>query len=420
MQSTIYDSDVFKMACDQFDQAADILNLPEGDRERTKYPKRCLAVSMPVVLDNGTTLMMEAYRVQHHIALGPTKGGVRFHPSVTVGEVGALAMWMSWKCALVGLPYGGAKGGVAIDPTTLSLKESERVARRYMQEVLPFVGPNVDIMAPDLGTNPQTMAWMMDTYSNIIGSSTPAIVTGKPIEIGGSEGREEATGRGVAYLVKRYLESHRIRPVKTTVVIQGFGNVGTNAALGFVDYGYRVIGISDVSGAFHNSKGIDIHDALRHVRQNGTLHGYEGAEPITNEELLLLKCTVLVPAALERVITEDNASKLKCRFLAEAANGPTTTEADKIIEERGDIELIPDILCNSGGVIVSYFEWVQGLQSLFWSRDKVLQQLFDLLDKARSEVEDQRERLGLTRREAAQTIGIKRVARAKQLRGVFP
>ncbi len=329
-------------------------------------------------------------------------------------------MWMSWKCALVGLPYGGAKGGVAIDPRALSLRESERVARRYMQEVLPFVGPNVDIMAPDLGTNPQTMAWMMDTYSNIIGCSTPAIVTGKPIEIGGSEGREEATGRGVAFIVKRYLESHRIRPVQTRVVIQGFGNVGSNAALGFVDYGYRVIGISYVSGAFHNPKGIDVHDALRHVNTYGSLKDYEGAESITNEELLLLKCTVLVPAALERVIDADNAPKLNCRFLAEAANGPTTTEADKIIEERGDIEIIPDVLCNSGGVIVSYFEWVQGLQSLFWSREKVLQRLFDLLDKARAEVEDQKERLGLTRREAAQTLGIKRVAKAKQLRGIFP
>ena len=420
MHSTLYDSEVFQMACDQFDQAADILDLPIADRERTKYPKRCLAVSMPIVMDDGTTTVMEAYRVQHHLALGPTKGGTRFHPAVTVGEVGALAMWMSWKCSLVGLPYGGAKGGVAIDPHKLSATENERVARRYMQEMLPFVGPNVDIMAPDVGTNAQTMAWMMDTYSNIMGSSTPAIVTGKPIEIGGSEGREEATGRGVAYLVKRYLESHRIRPVKTSVVIQGFGNVGSHAALGFIEYGYRVIGISDVSGAFYNAQGIDVHAALRHVQRHRSLEGFTGADKITNQELLELPCTVLVPAALERVIHKGNAGNLKCRFLAEAANGPTTPEADKIIDERGDIELIPDILCNSGGVIVSYFEWVQGLQSLFWSRDEVLLKLFNLLDKARSEVEDQKERLGLTRREAALTLGIQRVAKAKQLRGIFP
>jgi glutamate dehydrogenase (NAD(P)+) len=261
---------------------------------------------------------------------------------------------------------------------------------------------------------------MMDTYSNIVGSSTPAVVTGKPIEIGGSQGREEATGRGVAFLVKRYLESHRKRPVETSVVIQGFGNVGSHAALGFVDYGYRVTGLSDVSGAFYNPKGIDVHEALRHVQMTGNLEGYKNAEPISNDELLISPCTVLVPAALERVITKENAAKLQCQFIAEAANGPTTPEADRIIEERDDIEIIPDVLCNSGGVIVSYFEWVQGLQSLFWERDEVLKKLFKLLDKSRSQVEDQKERLGLTRREAALTLGIARVARAKQLRGVFP
>lgn len=420
MHSKLYDSAVFAMACEQFDRAADILEIPENDRDRTKYPKRCMAVSMPVKMDDGSVRMLEGYRVQHHLSKGPTKGGTRFHPAVSVGEVAALAMWMSWKCALVGLPYGGAKGGVAVDPTKLSEGEKERVARRYMQEMIPFVGPNIDVMAPDMGTNAQTMAWMMDTYSNIVGCSTPAIVTGKPIEVGGSEGRTEATGRGVAFLVKRYLESHRIRPGQTTVIIQGFGNVGSYAALGLLDYGCRIIGLSDVTGAIYNPKGIDVHEALRYVEVKGSLQGYSEADRISNAELLERECTVLIPAALERVITADNAPRLHCRFLAEAANGPTTPEADRIIEKRGDIELIPDVLCNSGGVIVSYFEWVQGLQSLFWEHDQVLAKLFDILDKARSQVEDQRERLGLTRREAALTLGIERVARAKALRGIFP
>ncbi|MFP4540659.1 MAG: Glu/Leu/Phe/Val family dehydrogenase [Opitutales bacterium] len=420
MQSRLYDSAVFQMACDQFDRAADILGLADSTRERTKFPKRCLAVSMPVQMDDGSVRMMEGYRVQHHLSKGPTKGGTRFHPAVTVGEVAALAMWMSWKCALAGLPYGGAKGGVAIDPRTLSERELERVTRRYMQEMVPFVGPNIDVMAPDVGTNAQTMAWMMDTYSNIVGASTPAIVTGKPLDLGGSEGREEATGRGVAFLIKRYLESHRIRPIETTIIIQGFGNVGSHAALGLVDYGYKVIGLSDVSGAIYNPAGIDVHESLRYVGVHGVLQGYSEADRISNNELLERECTVLVPAALERVIDEQNAPRLRCRFLAEAANGPTTPAADRILEERGDVEIIPDVLCNSGGVIVSYFEWVQGLQSLFWEHDEVLKKLFALLDKARSQVEDQKERLGITRRDAALTLGIERVARAKALRGIFP
>jgi len=420
MQANLYTSDVFAMACRQFDRAADLIEIPEDDRERTKYPKRCLAVTMPLRLDNGSVRVLEGYRVQHHLSMGPTKGGVRFHPAVTVGEVAALAMWMSWKCGLVGLPYGGAKGGVAVDPTQLSLSEKERVARRYMQEMIPFVGPNIDVMAPDMGTDPQTMAWMMDTYSNIVGSSTPAIVTGKPIEVGGSEGRLESTGRGVAFLVKRYLESHAVRPGQATVVIQGFGNVGSFAALALLEYGCRTIGISDVSGGIYNPGGIDVHEALAYTRKQGSLAGYAGGDRVSNEELLELECTVLIPAALERVITGENASRLRCRFLAEAANGPTTTTADTIIEERGDIVLIPDILCNSGGVICSYFEWVQDLQSLFWERDEVLKKLFAILDKARYHVENEKERLGITRREAALTLGIRRVARAKQLRGIFP
>jgi glutamate dehydrogenase (NAD(P)+) len=408
------------MACQQFDRAADLLDIAPGDRERTKYPKRCLTINMPVRMDDGRVEILEAYRVQHHLSMGPTKGGVRFHPAVTIGEVAALAMWMSWKCALVGLPYGGAKGGVAVDPTALSIGEKERVARRYMQELIPFVGPNVDVMAPDMGTDPQTMAWMMDTYSNIVGCSTPAVVTGKPIEVGGSEGRLESTGRGVAYLIKRYLESFGVRPQQARVVIQGFGNVGTHAALGLLSYGCRIVGLGDVSGGLYNPKGIDVHEALRHVAKHRTLAGYDGGDRMSSDELLEQKCTVLIPAALERVIHAGNAPKLKCRFLAEAANGPTTVEADQILDERGDIEVIPDILCNSGGVVCSYFEWVQDLQSLFWEHDEVLRKLFEILDKARFNVEQQKERMGISRRNAALTLGIQRVAKAKSLRGIFP
>ncbi len=420
MISKFYESPVFNQACRQFDRAADLLGIPQSERERTKFPKRSLAVTCPVRMDNGEVRLFEGFRVQHHLTLGPTKGGVRFHPDVTIGEIAALAMWMSWKCALAGLPYGGAKGGVAVDPHQLSRDELERLSRRYMQELIPFVGPNVDVPAPDMGTNPQVMAWMMDTYSNHMGCSVPAVVTGKPLEIGGTEGRLEATGYGVAYLVKRYLEASSIPLGKATVVIQGFGNVGSHAAIALLNYGARIVAISDVSGGYYHPGGLDVHDALRYLRQNRFLQGWNGGDAINNEEILELPCTVLIPAALERVITEKNAARLRCRYLVEAANGPTSNAADDIIEARGDIEVIPDILCNSGGVIVSYFEWVQDLQSLFWERDEINRRLFSLLDKARQEVEYQRERLGCSRRMAALTLGIGRVAQAKGLRGLFP
>ena len=420
MALSFYSGHVFEQACKQFDRAADVLELADTERERTKYPKRCVTVSMPIRRDDGSVHVIEGYRVQHHLAMGPTKGGLRFHPAVTVGEVGALAMWMSWKCALMGLPYGGAKGGVAVDSRQLSPGERERVARRFMQEMIPFVGPQVDIMAPDVGTDPYTMAWMMDTYSNIVGISTPAIVTGKPLSLGGSEGRLEATGTGVAFLIKRYLENAGCRPGKCTAIVQGFGNVGSFAAFGLLGYGVRVTGISDISGGVYHPKGLDLHDAAEWIKGHGSLAGWTGGERVSNEDLLELECTVLVPAALEHVITSHNAPRLQCRFLAEAANGPTTVEADRVIEERGDIEVIPDILCNAGGVTVSYFEWVQDLQSFNWDRKKVLKRLFDLLDKARYDVEIQKEKLGVTRRDAALTLGIARVARAKELRGIFP
>jgi glutamate dehydrogenase (NAD(P)+) len=418
--SSLYDSDVFRMACRQFDQAADAINLPEEIRDRTKYPRRCIAVSLPVRRDNGSVTVFEGYRVQHNISTGPSKGGVRFHEGVTLGEVAALAMWMSWKCSLAGLPYGGAKGGVIVNPRELSPTELEHLSRRYMQELISFVGPQLDIPAPDMGTNEQVMAWMMDTYSNHVGYISPGVVTGKPIAVGGSQGRKEATGAGVAYLVARYLEDLKVPVSGSTVAIQGFGNVGSETALALSAMGARVIAVSDYTGGIHNPAGIDVRKALAYVQYAGVLRDFDGGEPISNEALLELECTVLVPAALERVITKDNAPKLRCRVLAEGANGPTTNEADRVIEERGDIEVIPDILCNSGGVIVSYFEWLQNLQSFYWTRDEVLAKLNAILDRAKESVEYQKRKFKFGRRLAALTLGIGRVAEAKQKRGLFP
>lgn len=418
--SSLYDSDVFRMACRQFDKAADAINLPEAIRDRTKYPKRCLAVALPVKREDGSVTVFEGYRVQHNLSTGPSKGGVRFHQNVTIGEVAALAMWMSWKCSLVGLPYGGAKGGVIVDPNQLSASELEHLSRRYMQELVNFVGPHTDVPAPDVGTNEKIMGWMMDTYSNHVGHVVPAVVTGKPISLGGSQGRREATGAGVAYLVKKYLEDLRIPITEATVAIQGFGNVGSEAAVALANYGAKIIAISDYTGGVYNAKGIDIAKALTYVRYQRVLRDFDGGEPLSNEQLLELECTVLVPAALERVITEQNAPKLKCRVLAEAANGPTTNTADKIIGQREDIELIPDVLCNSGGVIVSYFEWLQNLSNFYWDRDEVMRKLFGILDKAKDSVEYQKRKFKFSRRLAALTLGIQRVADAKESRGLFP
>jgi len=418
--SPLYDSDVFRMACRQFDRAADAINLPEAIRDRTKWPRRCLAVSLPIKRDNGTVTIFEGYRVQHNLSTGPAKGGIRFHPSVTVGEVAALAMWMSWKCSLVGLPYGGAKGGVIVDPHKLSEAELERLSRRYMQELIPFIGPHVDVPAPDVGTNEKIMGWMVDTYSNHLGRLENAVVTGKPISLGGSQGRREATGAGVAYLVKAYLADLNIPLAEATVAIQGFGNVGSETALALDGFGAKVVAISDHTAAFHNAKGIDVKKAVEYVKFNKVLKDFDGGDDFTNAELLTMKCTVLIPAALERVITHENAPKLQCRVLAEAANGPTTNQADRIIERRGDIELIPDVLCNSGGVVVSYFEWLQNLQNYYWSRDEVLTKLYAILDKAKNSVEYQKRKFKFSRRLAALTLGIARVAEAKESRGLFP
>jgi glutamate dehydrogenase (NAD(P)+) len=418
--SSLYNSDVFRMACRQFDKAADAINLPETIRDRTKYPRRCLAVSLPVRRQDGSVTVFEGYRVQHNLSTGPSKGGIRFHQHVTLGEVAALAMWMSWKTSLVGLPYGGAKGGVIVDPTQLSESELEHLSRRYMQEMVNFLGPHVDVPAPDVGTNEKIMGWMMDTYSNHVGHLEPAIVTGKPISLGGSQGRREATGAGVAYLVKQYLQDMKVPINKATVAIQGFGNVGSETARALAAYGAKIIAISDFTGGIHNPKGIDVEKALTYVRYQKVLRDFDGGEPISNEDLLTLKCTVLVPAALERVITEANAPALRCRLLAEGANGPTTNAADKIIEDRGDIELIPDVLCNSGGVIVSYFEWLQNLSNFYWDRDEIMAKLFAILDKAKGAVDAQKRKFKFSRRLAALTLGIQRVADAKESRGLFP
>ncbi len=420
MKSTLYESEVFGMACRQFDLAADLLKMPADLRERTLYPRRCLSVLMPVRMDDGRIEIFEGYRVQHHLTMGPSKGGVRYHPDVHVGEVAALAMWMTWKCSLLGLPYGGAKGGVKVDPSKLSKGELERLTRRYMYEMSPFVGTQVDVMAPDVGTNPQTMAWMMDTYSNEKGHTEPGIVTGKPPEVGGSLGRKEATGRGVAHLARRALDDLGIRPEEATAAIQGFGNVGSHAAMDLHAHGVKVVAIGDEHAAFHNLAGLDIPAAAEHHAKNGHLKDWNGGARITNADLLELPCTILAPCALERVITHENAPRLKCRIIAEGANGPTTNRADEIIAARGDITLIPDILCNSGGVVVSYFEWLQNLSNDYWTEEAVFKKLYAMLEAARARVLARSRSLGVSPRLAALTLGIERVAEAKRLRGLYP
>ena len=419
---TIYDDDVFKMACDQFAVIADYLNIDRNHRDRLMYPKRAIAVTLPVHMDDGSTRTFQGYRVQHHLTLGPTKGGTRFAPSLSMGETAALAMWMSWKCALANLPYGGAKGGVAVDPLKLSRTELEALSRRYMQEMIPFVGPHTDIMGPDMGTNEQIMAWFMDTYSVYQGYAVNEIVTGKPVAIGGTEGRREATGRGVVYLIERAMDMLKMDPEKCTAIVQGFGNVGSVAALSLaLKSGLKVIGISDAMVALYNPKGIDVKAAEQHVLKKGHLRAFAQGDHIDPNELLTMKCDVLVPAAVDRVINEKNAAKLQCRILAEAANGPTTPEADRILEQRWDeVFVIPDILCNAGGVIVSYFEWVQGLQSFRWSETEVTDKLFRILEHSFTQVIRRAREHKIAHRTAAMAIGVERVLGAKSMRGLFP
>src|SRR3954452_18493847 len=416
----IYDHPTFRMACRQFDLVADRLEIPQAEREKLKYPKRCMAGALPIHCEDGATKVYTGYRVQHHLTLGPTKGGLRYHPEVTLGEVAALAMWMSWKCALTGLPYGGAKGGIACDPTKMSSMELERLTRRFTQEMIPFIGPQVDVMAPDMGTNEQVMAWIMDTYSVHAGYTVPSIVTGKPVNLGGSLGRREATGRGVAYLVNRASDTIGLDLAHATAVVQGFGNVGSVAALSLARYGVKILAVSDAFGGLFNPKGIDVWKLEQYAADRKTIVGFPGGEAITNEQLLLVPCDILVPAALERQITEKNAGKIQCRILAEAANGPTTPEADVILQERPEIFVIPDILCNSGGVVVSYFEWVQDLQSFFWNETEVVDKLFRILETAYTQILALSRKQKLSMRLAALSLGIKRVQEAKKIRGLFP
>lgn len=416
----IYDHPTFHMACQQFDLVADRLQILEKDRERLKFPKRSMTVALPIECYDGSVKVFSGYRVQHHLTLGPTKGGLRFHPDVTLGEVAALAMWMSWKCALTGLPYGGAKGGIACEPGKMSKGELERLTRRYTQEMIPFIGPQVDVMAPDMGTNEQTMAWMMDTYSMHTGHTVPSIVTGKPVSLGGSLGRRESTGRGVAYLINRAMDTVGLDAGSSTAVVQGFGNVGSIAAFSMAKYGVKVIAVSDAFGGLFNANGIDLRKLEKHVAETKSVVGFKEAEPITNEKLLELKCDILVPAALERQITEKNAGKIQCRILAEAANGPVTPEADEILQERPEIFVIPDILCNSGGVIVSYFEWVQDLQSFFWTETEVMDKLFRIMENAFAQTLNMSRKEKISMRLAALSLGIKRVQEAKKIRGLFP
>jgi len=416
----IYDHPTFHMACQQFDLVADRLQIPVSDRDRLKFPKRAMVVALPIHRDDGSTQVFTGYRVQHHLTLGPTKGGLRYHPDVKLGEVAALAMWMSWKCALTGLPYGGAKGGITCNPRELSIVELERLTRRYCQEMIPFIGPQVDVMAPDLGTNEQVMAWMMDTYSVHVGASVPGIVTGKPVGLGGSLGRREATGRGVAYLANRATDTVGLDMSKATVAVQGYGNVGSIAALTLARHGAKIIAVSDAFGGVTNPRGLDLRKLDEHVTRTRTVTGFSEGDAISNEDLLMLKCDILVPAAMERQITELNAARLQCRILAEAANGPTTPEADAILDQREDVFVIPDILCNAGGVIVSYFEWVQDLQSFFWGETEITDKLFRTLETAYTQTLTMSRKEKISMRLAALCLGVKRVQEAKHIRGLFP
>lgn len=418
---TVYSGPVFDMAARQFGVIADHLAIPFDERDRLLLPKRAITVSCPIHCDDGSVAVFEGYRVQHHLTLGPTKGGTRFAPSVDLGEIAALAIWMSWKCALMGLPYGGAKGGIRVDPSSISKRELEGLSRRYMQEMIPFVGPHTDVMAPDMGTNEQVMAWFMDTYSMYQGRTVTEIVTGKPVSSGGTLGRREATGRGVAYLAKRVLNDLAIDLNRATAVVQGFGNVGSYAASELHRFGLKVIAISDHTGALYNAAGLDIPALVHHAATHGSIAGYSNELQYDPANILTLPCDVLVPAAMERVIDAATAAQLKCRVLAEGANGPTMPEADLVLEKRQDeIFLIPDILCNAGGVVVSYFEWVQDLQQLFWEEEEVTRREYHILDRAFDQMVQRAKRDNVPHRTAAMAIGVEKVRAAKATRGLFP
>ena len=419
-QNTVFESSAtYRMALSQLESVAQLLKIDRGILQRLSVPKRAMIVSVPVRMDDGSTRVFNGYRVQHSLTSGPSKGGLRYHPSVDLGEVAALSMWMSWKCGIMNLPFGGAKGGITCDPEALSIGEKERLTRRFTEEVLSIIGPRMDVMAPDMGTDEQTMAWIMDTYSMKVGYACPEIVTGKPVELGGCLGRREATGRGVTFCILEALKDLNIKPEEATAVVQGFGNVGAITCSELSQKGIKVIAVSDRYGAIHNALGIDIVELQNFVSGGNLLKDFPKAKQIDADEMLVLPCTVLVPAALERVIHLKNAAQLKCKILAEAANGPTTPEADAIIS-KSDIYVIPDILCNAGGVTVSYFEWVQDIQQLLWSEEQVNHKLYELMINAFRRVRDLALNKKISMRLAALSLGVEKIAREKIKRGLFP
>jgi glutamate dehydrogenase (NAD(P)+) len=409
----------WQVAQTQFDLAAERLNLDPGLRKVLREPRRELTVHFPVKMDDGSVQVFTGYRVQHNLGRGPAKGGIRYHQDVSLDEVKALAMWMTWKCAVVGIPYGGGKGGVIVDPKKLSLKELEGLTRRYATEISILIGPEKDIPAPDVNTNAQVMAWIMDTYSMHNGYTVPGVVTGKPIALGGSEGRNEATARGAVYCVVE-AAAHLGLDLRTArVVVQGFGNAGSIAARLIRDEGATVIAVSDSTGGIHNPAGLDIDRVLAWKKEHATVQGFPGATDITNAEILELECDVLIPAALENQITARNAGRIKARLVAEAANGPTTPEADEVLHRNG-IFMIPDILCNAGGVTVSYFEWVQDLNRDFWNEAEVNQKLKGIMVKAFKDTLMMSLNEGVNMRTAAYLLAVQRVADATSMRGIYP
>jgi glutamate dehydrogenase (NAD(P)+) len=409
----------FAEAVAQFDVAAERLKLSQELRAILRAPKRELTVNFPVRMDDGRVEMFTGYRVQHNINRGPAKGGIRYDANVSIDEVRALAMWMTWKCAVVNIPFGGAKGGVIVDPRKLSRSELERLTRRYATEIAGVIGPESDIPAPDVNTNPQVMAWIMDTYSMHKGYSVPAVVTGKPLSVGGSEGRMEATGRGVSVVTREACKALGIELKGARVVIQGFGNVGSITARLLHEAGCRIVSLSDIYGAVYNPDGIDVPLALRYVQEHGTLKDLPGAEPVDSKAALELPCDILIPAALEGQITHQNAPRIQARLIIEAANGPTTTVADAILRERG-IPVVPDILANAGGVTVSYFEWVQDLQHFFWAEDEINQRLEHIMTRSFAAVQAKKEEQNCDYRMAAYLLAVARVAEATQVRGIYP
>jgi len=419
MLATKTTGNAYDVALENFDSAANALGLDNDTREMIKYPERVLTVTVPVRMDDGHIHRFEAYRVQHSSVRGPAKGGIRYHPQVSLDEVKALATWMTWKCAVVNIPFGGAKGGVTCDPKHMSMGELERMTRRYTSAILPLIGPDQDIPAPDVYTNPQTMAWIMDTYSMTKGYPIPGVVTGKPICLGGSLGRNEATGRGVFNTIQCACEHLRMELKGATAVVQGFGNAGSIAAQLLYEAGAKVIAVSDSTGCVYNPHGLDIPSLMHLKALTGRVEGFPESENISHEQLLAMDCDVLVPAALENTIRADNANTIRARIVAEAANGPVTPAADRILEAKG-IFVIPDILCNAGGVTVSYFEWVQDEQHLFWEAQDVYDRLERVMKTAFRDVLKIHEERSVPMRIAANMLGVGRVAEAVKIRGIYP